>query len=379
MNFTEMSIDELMERRAAIVAVLDNEGVDLDALEAEMRGINAEMEQRKAAEAKKAEIRAAVADGQGEVTKTIEIEEKKEMTNEEVRNSKAYIDAYAEYIKTENDAECRGLLTENATGGTIPVPEFVYDIVKTAWDREGVMSRVRKSYLRGNLKVGFEISSTGATVHTEGDGSVSEETLVLGTVEIIPKSIKKWISISDEALDLRGEAFLRYIYDELTYQIAKKAADELIGKIIASPTATTNDAVVVPVYTATQAGLDVVAQAMGMLSDEAANPVIIMNKASWAAFKAVQASAGYNYDPFEGLPVVFNNSITSLAAATPGVTWAIVGDLDQGALANFPNGNDIQFKFDEVTLATNDMVRVVGREFVGLGVVGPKSFVKIIH
>ena len=378
MNFTEMSIDELMERRTAIVAELDSEGADLDALEAEMRGINAEMEQRKAAEAKKAEIRAAVADGQGEVTKTIEIEERKTMTDMEIRNTKEYIDAYAEYIKTENDAECRGLLTENATGGTVPVPELVYDIVKTAWEREGIMSRVRKSYLKGNLKVGFEISATGATIHNEGE-AVAEESLVLGTVEIIPKSIKKWISVSDEALDLRGEAFLRYIYDELTYQIAKKAADELIAKIIASPTAATNDAVVVPVYTATQASLDIVAQAMGMLSDEADNPVIIMNKASWAAFKAVQASAGYNYDPFEGLPVVFNNSITSLGAATPGVTWAIVGDLEQGALANFPAGNDIQFKFDEVTLATNDMVRVVGREFVGLGVVGPKSFVKIIH
>ena len=134
-----------------------------------------------------------------------------------------------------------------------------------------------------------------------------------------------------------------------------------------------------PVYTATAAALDVVAQALGKLSDEAANPVIIMNKASWAAFKAVQADGNYGYDPFEGLPVIFNNSITALSAATAGVTWAIVGDLDHGALANFPEGNDIRFKFDEMTLATNDLIRIIGREFVGLGVVGPDSFVKIIH
>ena len=41
-----------------------------------------------------------------------------------------------------------------------------------------------------------------------------------------PVSIKKWISISDEVVDLRGEAFLRYIYDEITYRIAKKCNND---------------------------------------------------------------------------------------------------------------------------------------------------------
>ena len=74
---------------------------------------------------------------------------------------------------------------------------------------------------------------------------------------------------------------------------------------------------------------------------------------------------------------MFNNTITAYSAATTGVTYAIVGDLDQGALANFPNGDDIDIKYDNVTLMTNDLVRVLGREFVGLGVVAPDAFVKI--
>lgn len=116
---------------------------------------------------------------------------------------------------------------------------------------------------------------------------------------------------------------------------------------------------------------------MAKLSDEAANPVIIMNKQTWGTFKGLQANNKYAYDPFEGLPVVFNNTITAYSAATTGVTYAIVGDLDQGALANFPNGDDIDIKYDNVTLMTNDLVRVLGREFVGLGVVAPDAFVKI--
>ena len=73
---------------------------------------------------------------------------------------------------------------------------------------------------------------------------------------------------------------------------------------------------------------------MSKLSDDAANPVIMMNKATWGTFKALQAANSYGYDPFEGLPVVFNNTITSYAAATTGVAYAIVGDLGGGVIAN---------------------------------------------
>ena len=376
MDIKEMTIEELEERKSAIVAELDNECADLDALEEEMRSIKAEMEERAAAEAKRNEIRAAVANGAGTVIKTVEKEERKVMTEAEIRNSKEYINAYAEYLKTEDPSECRALLTTNASG-TVAIPDMVYDLVKTAWEKEGIMSRVRKAYVKGNLKVGFEISATGAVLHTEGGDAVSEETLVLGTVNLVPTSIKKWISVSDEALDLRGEAFLQYIYDELTYQIAKKAADTVVAKIIACGTESTTTCVSVPVITSTVASVGLIASAIAELSDEAANPVVIMNKSTWGAFKNAQYANKFNADPFEGLDVVFNNTIKSIDAASSGDTFAIVGDLDHGALANFPNGEGIDIKVDETTLMTSDLVRVLGREYVGIGIVAPDAFVKI--
>lgn len=377
MELKEMSIDQLEERKSAIAAELDAPEADLDALEAEARSIREEMDLRKAEAAKKAEIRSAVADGQGEVIEKPVIEERKTMTDIEIRNSEAYINAFAEYIKTGDDAECRALLTENASG-TVAIPELVYGIVKTAWEREGIMSRVRKAYLKGNLKVGFELSADPAYIHTEGSGAVTTENLVLGTVSIVPESIKKSIQISDEALDLRGAEFLQWVYSELAYRIAKKAADTLVGKIVAAGTASTSTAVGVPVVTATTVSMGTVASAIAQLSDEAANPVIIMNKLTYPVFKSVQYANGYGADPFEGLPVIFNNSLTAHAAATTGVTYAIVGDLGEGALANFPNGEEITFKFDDVSLADADLVKITGREYVGLGIVGPKAFVKLV-
>lgn len=377
----EMTVEQLEERKAAIAAELDNPEADLDALEAEARAIRDELEHRKDEAAKKAEIRSAVANGMGETIEKPIVEERKKMTIEELRNSAEYINAYAEYIKSEDDTELRNMLTtvnDSTPAGTatVPVPVFVYDLVKTAWEREGITSRVRKSYLKGNLKVGFEISGSDATVHAEGAAAISPEDLVLGTVELIPQSIKKVVQMSDEVMDLRGEAFLRYIYDELTYRIAKKAADTLVAKIVACGTVSTTTCPGVPAIASTST-LGTVAAAIANLSDEAANPVVMMNKLTWGNFKALQAGGNYGYDPFEGLPVLFNNTITAYDAASTGDTYMIVGDLDQGALMNFPNGDGITFKFDELTLKKQDLIEVLGRQYVAIGVVAPNAFVKV--
>ena len=377
MEIKEMQIADVEARLAQIETELSDETADIEALSREVDDLQARREAIKQEAQEKRDLMEKVATMNAPV-----IEERKEdkpMENMEIRNTKAYIEAYAEGIKREDFSECRALLTENVASGTVPVPEFVYDIVKTAWDREGIMRLVRKSYLRGNLKVGFEISGEDAIVHTEGGSAISPENLVLGVVEMTPKSIKKVVQISDEVYDLRGEDFLRYIYDELTYRIAKKAADSLIAAIEACGTVSTATQVGVPVITSTTISLGLVASAMSQLSDEAANPVIMMNKATWGAFKAAQAAASYNYDPFEGLPVVFNNSITAFSAATTGVTYAIIGDLGQGALANFPDGDGIDFKFDDLSLKKQDLIEVMGRQYVAVAPVAPKAFVKIKH
>lgn len=378
MEIKEMTIEQLEERLAAIPAELENEGADLDSLEEEVRSIKEEMETRKAAEAQRVEIREQVAAGSGIVTETIKTEERK-MSDMEIRNSKEYIDAYAEYIKNNDPKECRALLTTNAVSGTVAVPDLVYDIVKTAWDREGLMQYVKKTYLKGNLKVGFEISADPATNHTEAANSaVSEESLVLGTVSITPISIKKWISLSDEVYDLRGEAFISYVYDELTYQIAKKAAANVIAAVVACTAAATTGCPAVGVVSTASVSVGLVASALAKLSDDASNPIVVMNKATWGDFKAAQYAAAYPVDPFEGLPVVFNNTLPAKTAASTGDCWMIVGDFSQGTIVNFPNGDEIEIKFDDLTKMEYDLIRILGREFMGVGVVANNAFTKVV-
>ena len=88
MEIKEMTAEELEARQAEIITEIDSPEADLDALESEIRSIKEELETRKAAETKKAEIRASVANGEGKVVKKMEVEERKIPTMEEIRNSK---------------------------------------------------------------------------------------------------------------------------------------------------------------------------------------------------------------------------------------------------------------------------------------------------
>ena len=374
MEIKEMSIEELTERRSAIAAELDAPEADLDALEAEVRSINEEIETRKQEEAKREELRAAVAAGAGEVIKEVKEERVEKMTNEEVRNSQAYIDAYANYIKTGSDKECRSLLTENVSGD-VPVPVLVDQIVRTAWENEDILSRVRKTYFRGNLKVPFELSADGAYAHTEGTTAVTEESLTLGIVTMIPKNIKKWIRISDEAVAMGGETFLRYIYDELTYQIVKKLAGEVVGDI-AGLSDTAGDTYVCAQKVTEAPGLTTFDHAFAKLSDEARNPVIIMNKLTYANFKDAHAAGNFAVDPFISLPVLFSSKLPAYNAADASAVYAIIGDLS-GAQVNYPEGDGVVIKYDDLSEAEADLVKVVGRQYAAHGVTACNRFTLI--
>ena len=381
MELEKMSIEELETRKAQIAVDCEAEGADLDALTEEVRGINAELENRRNVEAQKAEIRAKVAEGAGVVIQHFEEEKgKPEMTNEEVRNSKEYIDAFANYIKTGDDKECRTLLTTNVSG-TVPVPVLVDSIVRTAWEKNDILNRVRKTNFRGNLKVAFEASASGAVAHTEGTSASSEESLSIGIVTMTPKNIKKWLRLSDEtvAIGMGGsEEFLRYIYDELTYQILKKLSEDIVTKIVGLSTSNSSTAVGAKTVTAAP-GQTTIAQAYANLSDEASNPVIIMNKATYADFIAAAAAGNFEWDPFMGLPVVFSSALPTYSAATAGSgKYAIVGDLGVGYQVNYPEGEGVVIKYDELSLAEADLVKIVGRQYAAHDAVAPFAFCRII-
>ena len=325
-----------------------------------------------------AEIRAAEEVAKHpESAKEIKNERGEMKMEKEFRNSPEYIAAYAKAIKGD-DTDLRSLLTENApTGGQVPIPTFAEERIRTAWETDEILNRVGKTYVKGNLKIGFEISGSDAVIHVEGTDAPDEEELVLGVVELIPQSIKKWITISDEVLDMKDEEFIDYIYDELGHKIAKAAADIVVAKIKALPQTSTATTPAAAKITEAPSATTMV-NAIANLSDEATNNVAIMNKLTWATFKSITTGDGYPLaDPFAGLVVLFNNSLKSYDAAADGEVYAIVGDLATGFRANFPNGEEIKIKMDDLSLAEADLVKFVGRKYVALEAVAPGRFTLI--
>lgn len=380
MDFTTMSMEELEARKAELLAAIDAEGADIDAIDTEARALKAEIEARKAAEAKKAETRKIVAEGGGTVTKKIEEERKETMTREEIRKSPEYVEAYARYIKTGRDAECRAILTQNApatqgSDGPVPVPVIVDEIVRTAWERDEILSRVRKTNIRGNLKVAFELSADGAVVHAEGSGPVDEENLAIGIVNMVPATIKKFVRISDEAVTMGGEAFLRYIYDELTYQIIRKLSALVIGDIAGAPAVSSASAVGVP-QVSLAPSITAIGNAFANLSDEATDNVVIMNKLTFADFNAAYAAGQFAVDPFLGMKVLYTSALPAYSAASSGDVYAIVGDL-KGAQVNYPEGEGVAIKYDDLSEAEADMVKVVGKQYAAHAVTAPGRFVNM--
>ena len=367
MEIKDMTIEQLEERKTAIAAEIDAPEADLDALEEEARNIKAELETRKAEEAKKAKIRSTVANGEGTVMQKFETAPAAK-TDEEIRSSAEYCEAWKNYIINNDPTECRSLLTTNASGG-VPVPTILEEGIKTAWENDDIMSRVRRTYVRGNLKVAFELSADPAYVHTEGTTAPTEEALTFGVVELIPANVKKWIKISDEVVALAGPEFVQYVRDELTYQIVKKEASLAVADITTAGTSNSSSAIGVPKITAAPS-VTVIPTAAANLSDQASNLVVIMNRLTEVEFLAAHVAGNFAVDPVAGIPRVYTSALPAYSTASAGDVYAIVGDLSAEQF-NFPEGDGIVIKYDDVTLAEADMVKITGRRYAAHKITRP--------
>ena len=370
---------EIEQRAAEIEANLENPEADLDALNEEARQLVTEKAQleeqlnelRNAAEQAEEE-RKAVAEGAGETKE--EFMEEKKMTDLEMRGSAEYCEAYKKYIITGDDKECRALLTTNVSGD-VPIPQLVEGIIKHAWESNTFLSHVTKTAFRGILKVPFEKSADPAYVHTEGTTGLTEEDLQLGIVTLTPNNIKKWIKVSDEAIAMGGEAFVRYIYEELAQKIMEKLVSELVAKANAAPTSPSDSAIVVPKITEAPSNT-LVQDAADQTSEEATDICVVLNPLSIKEFRSAYAGAYFGVDPFAGVTLVKCSALPAYSSADANAMYGIVGDL-KAFQVNYPEGEGIVTKWDDLTYAEDDIVKVVARQYAGYGITAPGRLVRL--
>lgn len=371
MEVKNMSMTDIEARSAEIEKQI------VDGSDADFSAEIEELEARKAQIEKEAEERKALLN---EVEKTsVEVETRKE-ENMNYKDTQEYIDAYARYIKTGDDRECRALMTENAEDGTLPVPTFVADIVAGEFKRSEIVDGFRHMRVKGNVRVPVEQSAPAADIHMEGGEGVNEENLVIANVMLNPITYKKWVGITDEALDIElmsSRSYLEYVFEEIARGILKAREDEFIRTVVNRANDTTIDTGKLIVSRFQTAGIFDFVRARASLSSDARDLVAIVNPSSYAKYRTLQLSAGYPIDVFDGMKVIvkeFPQILVGFADATP---MAIVGDL-RGYMENLPNGEEIQFKKDDLTLMTQDVTRILGRLPASTGLVGNKYFCVIM-
>ena len=228
MDFTTMTVEELEARRVQIGTEVEQDGADLDALEAEIKGIKAELDARKANAAKQAEIRKTVAEGAGVVVDEIPqapiSQENRKMFK---RDSVEYRDAWTKHIiGRELNEEERAALT--SAGAVIPTMT-----VNAVWDKltgsAELLGKVDVSQFPTYVRFPKATTKGAATAHAVG-GTITESSDVIGYVDLIPNEYVKLLTVGADIDHMAISAVHDWIVNNLVDSIrAEINADIVVG------------------------------------------------------------------------------------------------------------------------------------------------------
>lgn len=331
------------------------------------------------------------------LSKSVVEERTKEMEDNKVNvlATQEYNQLYADMIRGKTDEkEVRNFLESRALATTttnIPIPVVMDGYVETAWAEYGKFSRlVAETFEPAILKIPVETEATGAVWHDELGDAPTEETITLGQIILQPKMIKKWISLTDELMAMSANDFLKYIADELVYRVILALDEAIINRtdenglgvigIVGNANTSKVNA---------EIGFNVVNQAISNLVsfDDltiAMNPSTFFNNfmgmvdtVGQPIFRIVQDNNQKPAYYLNGYRVEFTQALPAYADVEAGSAYAVVGDFRRGYRLNYPQGKNVITLVDPYTLATQDLVRMIGRLYVAGNVVKPLHFAQL--
>lgn len=313
MEFKDMTIEQLEERKAAIVAELDAPEADLDALEAEMKGINEEIEARKEAEAKKAEIRSAVASGAGTVIKSFEETEERENKMFGIETQE-YRDAFMANLVGRATEEQRAILADNSAYGdglSLPVglDRDIWDQVTTA---HPILSDV--DVYRTGMAIKVTKMTPAAITKKMDSAASSEQTFTSAEVTLVGADYHTYVAISYAEAKMSQGAMERFLVREVADAIGEALAKDVFARILSDAG---NAQKVTPASGATM--FDNVKAAMA-LAIQARNPVIYAPAAAYYEIVgAIVQGSPFNIGATLGCQVKLDNAATKVTVIDPGM------------------------------------------------------------
>ena len=318
MDFTTMTVEELEARRVQIGEEVEKDGADLDALEAEIKGIKAELEARKEAAAKKAEIRDAVANGAGSVIAEapqtpIPTEERKMFKIDSIE----YRDAWTKkIIGRELNEEERAAL--GAAGAVIPTMT-----VNAVWDKltekTELLGKVDVSQFPTYVRFPKATTKAAATGQAVG-GTITESSDVIGYIDLIPNEYVKLLTVGADIDHMAVSAVHDWIVNNLVDSIRAEINKDIVvgtgtNELKGILTSVSADSTAIPA-TVTKASLLKIMGALG--SNYQAGAVWIMTPAmfyenvmSIAALNDYVINDGFSFKLFGHDVVLMSEALVS--------------------------------------------------------------------
>ena len=313
MNFKDMSVDELMERRAAIATEIDAPEADLDALESEARAINDELETRKAEEAKRNEIREAVKNGDGEEIETLNLneekEEKKEMFNTE---SKEYRDAFMANLVGRATPEQRAILADNsAYGDGLALPVALDEQI---WDQISNDHPILRdvAILRSGIAIKVTRMTPAAVTKKMDSAASSEQSMTGVDVVLVGADYHTYVTLSYAEAKMSQGAMETFLVKEVADAIGDALAKDVFARILSDAgngqkVTSTSD-----LYADVKAAL--------ALAEQARRPVVYAPAASYyEIIGAIKSGSPFNMGAALGIEVRLDNAATKVTIVDPGL------------------------------------------------------------
>lgn len=325
---------------------------------------------------------------------TENISVRKSNQNDNPLASHEYNKVYADYLRSGKEDEIRSFIrSANLSTDTpnVPIPTVMQGYVETAWEKFGKFSKiVRETFIKGIINVPVETASDDAVWHDENGSAPAQETITLGSILLEPKTIKKWIALTDELMALSPEEFLQYVADELVYKVILALDHAIISRTDANGKGVIGIANNTNTVSVSKAlGFNVVNEAIAEV--ESANSLLVaMNPKTFynnfmgltdTTGRPIYQVIGENTEKaryfINGIAVEFTTALPAYDDAKADDVYAVVGDFARGYRLNYPNGKAVQTLIDPYTGATEDIVRMVGKLFVAGNVVKPKHFAQL--
>lgn len=208
--------EEIEKRLAEIKVELDKPDTDLDALEEEVRALRKEQDDMIAAEAKRVEMRKAIADGSAVVNV---ISEKKENDKMEKRNyspdSAEYRSAFLRNLQgNELTIEER---TAVSAAGTIPT-ETMNRIVGKLADAP-MIAAVNTMYIPGNVSIPVA-GTVGAASWVAMGTAATDSADTVTTVSLAAYKLIKTVEITADLAAMSVDAFETWLVEQLSKKIS---------------------------------------------------------------------------------------------------------------------------------------------------------------